>query len=143
MEKKIICFPSSKPGGLQATFMDKFGRCDVFTCIIQENGKIVGVNVEHNDAKNTMGGAGTKAVEIVKSMNPTDTVVGHLGPNAYAKLSKTDIKIHLLKHKSEIDVKQAFEEFTKGNVLDMVSSDVDPQHGYELFSDGLEEPKKK
>jgi len=128
------------PGGLQAKFMDKFGRCDAFTCIIQENDKIVGVNVEQNDAKNAMGGAGTKAVDIVKSMNPTDAVVGHLGPNAYDKLSKTDIKIHLLKHKSEINVKQAFEEFTKGNVLDMVSPNVDPQDGYD---NSLEDPEKK
>ena len=130
MQKKIICFPSSLPGGLQATFMDKFGRCDAFTCIIQEKGKIVDVNVEQNDAKNAMGGAGTKAVEIVSLMNSTDVVVGHLGPNAYAKLSKTDIKIHMLKHKRGINIKQAFEEFTKGNVLEMTSADVDPQHGY-------------
>ena len=130
MEKNIICFPSSMPGGLQATFLDKFGRCDVFTCIIQENGKIVGVNVEQNDAKNTMGGAGTKVVDIVKSMNPNHAVVGYLGPNAYAKLSKTDIKIHLLKHKTGITIKQAYEEFTKGNVSEMTSPNVDPQHGY-------------
>lgn len=137
MEKKIICFPSSMPGGLQATFMDKFGRCDAFTCIIQENGKIVGVNVEQNDAKNKPGGAGTKAVEIVNSMIPTDciarhAVVGHLGPNAYSELSKTGIKIHLLKHKPGINIKQAFEEFTKGSVLDMTSPNVDPQNGYDL-----------
>ncbi len=130
MEKNIICFPSSMPGGLNATFLDKFGRCDVFTCIVQENGKIVGVNVEQNDAKKAMGGAGTKAVEIVKSMNPNHAVVGHLGPNAYTRLSKTDIKIHLLKHKSGINIKQAYEEFTKGNVSDMTSPNVEPQHAY-------------
>jgi predicted Fe-Mo cluster-binding NifX family protein len=130
MEKNIICFPSSMPGGLNATFLDEFGRCDVFTCIVQENGKIVGVNVEQNDAKNAMGRAGIKAVDIVKSMNPNHAVVGHLGPNAYTKLSKTDIKIHLLKHKSGINIKQAYEEFTKGNVSKMTSPNVEPKHAY-------------
>jgi predicted Fe-Mo cluster-binding NifX family protein len=99
--------------------------------------------VEQNDAKNLPGGAGTKAAKFIKSMNPTHAVVGHLGPNAFAELSKSDIKIQLLKHKTEINIKQAFEEFLKGNLLDMTAPTVDPQHGIDFPESKLGNTEKK
>lgn len=45
MSKRRIAAPSMVPGGLDAHRSGHFGRCDVFTLIDIENGKVVNVDV--------------------------------------------------------------------------------------------------
>lgn len=130
MQQKIA-FPSLTPGGLSAIFSPRFGRCDAFTLVVQENGKIIEVIIEENGAKNAMGGAGVNATQIVANMDATDILVGRLGPNAYGALSKTGIKVHMIDQtpSSNINIKQALEFFNQGKISPASSANVASHSG--------------
>ena len=130
MQQKIA-FPSLNPGGLSANFSSRFGRCDAFTLVIQENGKVIEVIIKENGAKNAMGGAGVNATQIVANMDATDIIVGRLGPNAYEALSKTSMKIHMIDQtpSGSINIKQALELFNQGKITPANSANVASHSG--------------
>ena len=131
MMQQKIAFPSFSPGGLSANFSSRFGRCDAFTLVIQEDGKIIEVIIEENSAKNAMGGAGVNAAQVVANLGSTDIIVGRLGPNAHGALSKTGMKLHMIDQtqSSNINIEQALEFFNQGKTSPVNSANVASHFG--------------
>jgi predicted Fe-Mo cluster-binding NifX family protein len=129
MNKKII-FPCNLPGGLAAPFNWKFGRCEAFTMVIQNDSEIEEVEVVQNDAENTMGGAGPAAAKIVSDLDPTDIVVGRLGPNAHSALLKTGIRLHKIDISTPMNIKTALDRFNAGETKEINQPNATPHTGF-------------
>ncbi|MHA1727269.1 MAG: NifB/NifX family molybdenum-iron cluster-binding protein [Promethearchaeota archaeon] len=129
MSIKQIVFPSALPGGLNASFDSRFGRCGAFTVIKQEDGKIVEVNVVNNEASQAMGGAGIQAAQIVGNLKPTDVVVGNLGPNASSALRNVNTRLHQLVSQPLTTIKEALDMFNAGKAKLITGSNVSSHFG--------------
>jgi predicted Fe-Mo cluster-binding NifX family protein len=128
MNQKII-FPSGQPGGLNAPFDWRFGRCSHFTIVEKENDKITQVTVIPNDALNAMGGAGIQAAQTVGNQKPTDVVIGNLGPNAINALNATGATLHQVGNATVNTVKDALELFEHGKTQPIDSANVGSHAG--------------
>ena len=130
MIKRII-FPCNLPGGLAASFNWKFGRCEAFTLVIQDEDKIIEVDVMQNDAESSIGGAGPAAAKIVTDLEPTDIVIGRLGPNAHMALLKTGINLHKIDFSKPMNIKTALDRFNAGDIEKILEPNATPHSGFE------------
>lgn len=128
MKQKII-FPSALPGGLSAPFDLRFGRCQAFTVVEQEDGKVQQVEVINNAAINAMGGAGIQAAQTVGNQQPTHVVVGNLGPNAAMALQNINSEILQIPAGSQLTVKQVLDMFNEGKLVPMQGPNVGSHFG--------------
>ncbi|MDI6819614.1 MAG: NifB/NifX family molybdenum-iron cluster-binding protein [Candidatus Hodarchaeaceae archaeon] len=88
-----VAIPSNKPGGLDAAVSPHFGRCDVFTIVKIENGKVVDVSVVEN--RGTHFGFGATPAEILVS-NGVDAVLAQgMGPKALQLLAQSGITTYM------------------------------------------------
>ena len=125
MVKKVI-FPCSMPGGLAAPFSMYFGRSEAFTMVTLKNKDIVLVEVTQNFSGRTRGGTGVYAANAVNDMNPTDLVLGNIGPNAFKSLNSSEFRVFELGKHASFTVKEVLDEFLAGNVKILEKSNAIP-----------------
>jgi len=87
-----IAVPSTPPGGLKALVDPRVGRCQVFTIVEVENGKIKDVKVVQNTAAYAFGGAGIQAVQLLINHGVNVIIGGNIGPNAYMAMQQAGIQ---------------------------------------------------
>lgn len=106
-----IAIPTMGGGGLDSMVADRFGRAETITLVeVDENGKIVKVEVHENPGYKAGSGAGVKAAQKLGELK-ADAYVGPTpGPNAYAALQYLGIKVVTL---TGVTVKEAVEEALK------------------------------
>ncbi|MBD3351049.1 MAG: dinitrogenase iron-molybdenum cofactor biosynthesis protein [Candidatus Lokiarchaeota archaeon] len=127
--KEIIVITSNLPGGLAAPFAWRFGRCQAFTVVEQEDGKINQVQVVNNQAANAMGGAGIAAAQTVGNLNPTAVLVGNLGPNAAAGLGNINAKIYRVNAQQQLTVKDVLDLYNQGQLVELSGANVGSHFG--------------
>jgi predicted Fe-Mo cluster-binding NifX family protein len=89
----ILAVPSNGEGGLNSNIHPLFGKCDTFTFITIEEGKIKKVKTVKNHALNTLGGAGVKAAQLIKNESAGILIAKKIGPNAMNLLDDSKIKL--------------------------------------------------
>jgi len=115
MIKKVV-FPCFMPGGLASRVSLQFGRSEAFTMVTLKDEEISEVEVLQNFTSPPKGGAGVRAVKTIISLNPTDLILYKIGPNAFDSINKTEIKIYGLEVGESLNIKQALDQFNKGNI---------------------------
>jgi predicted Fe-Mo cluster-binding NifX family protein len=106
-----IAIPTHGEGGLDSLVADRFGRAETITVVeVDENGRIVKVEVHENPGYKAGSGAGVKAAQKLGELRVNVYVGPTPGPNAYAALQYLGIKIVTL---TGITVKEAVEEALK------------------------------
>ncbi len=93
MSKDRIAVPSMIPGGLVAQRSGHFGRCDMFTLIDIEDGKIISVNkisnVEHSE------GGCLVPVNLLAGFDVNALVVSGMGMRPLMGFKDAGIKVYL------------------------------------------------
>ncbi|MEJ2248432.1 MAG: NifB/NifX family molybdenum-iron cluster-binding protein [Candidatus Lokiarchaeota archaeon] len=125
---EVIAIPSFGNGGLNEIFNPRFGRCNSFTFITLEEGKIEEVKGIKNSAVDAMGGAGIQAAQIVGNHGATGVVVGFLGPNAAQALSSLKLKLFQAPNQ-EMKVKQIIEQYLSGQLKEISGANVSSHYG--------------
>lgn len=105
---------SATEDNLDAMIDFRFGRCAYFLIVEVEGNEIKGHEAIKNPGVNAMGGAGIQAAQIIANKGAEVLITGNIGPNAYAVLSQTGIKI--LTGVGGISVKEAIQKYLKGEV---------------------------
>lgn len=107
-----IAIPTVSPNGLHAPIENRFGRCNIFTIIIQEESIIKEVRVEHLAINRTTGGPGYQVSNFIIQMGITDLFVGRIGPNAYHALANVpNLRIYQIPWDSAHSVKSVLDLF--------------------------------
>ena len=93
MSYERIAVPSMIPGGLKAQRSGHFGRCDMFTLVDIEDGKIINVNkasnVEHSE------GGCLVPVNLLAGFDVNVIVVGGMGMRPLLGFKDAGIKVYL------------------------------------------------
>lgn len=93
MSKNRIAVPSVNPGGLDAPRSGHFGRCDLFTIIDIEDGKIADIqtvqNVEHSE------GGCLVPVNLLAKEGVDAIIVGGMGLRPLMGFKNAGIKVYL------------------------------------------------
>ncbi|MBN2157682.1 MAG: dinitrogenase iron-molybdenum cofactor biosynthesis protein [Candidatus Lokiarchaeota archaeon] len=129
MKNQKIVIPSMNPGGLNAQFDWRFGRCSHFTVIEKEDDKITQVTVLTNDAVNAMGGAGIAASQTVGNLSPSDIIVGNVGPNAIYGLGSIGANLYQVGNNQVNTVKDVLDLFEQGKLQPVNTANVDSHTG--------------
>ena len=108
-----ICF-SSTGETLDAPLDFRFARA-VFFLIVDENCNLV-KSIE-NTGVNAIHGAGPLAAQVLANEKVDVLITGNIGPNALGALRMAGIKVFA--SKGEMTVKEAFDEFQKGNLQEI------------------------
>ena len=97
-KQKVLAIPSMAPGGLEANRSGHFGRCDVFTMIHLDDGKVgkcrVVSNVEHSE------GGCLVPVQLLEKEGATSIVVGGIGMRPLMGFKSVGIDVLVGKGKS-------------------------------------------
>jgi predicted Fe-Mo cluster-binding NifX family protein len=89
-----IAFPTLAPGGLDSLVADRFGRAEKFTIVdVDDQGKVVNVEVHDNPGFQAGSGAGVKASQKLGDLHVNVYAGPAPGPNAYMALQYLGIKI--------------------------------------------------
>jgi len=110
---KEIYVAATTTGGLEGQVSPVFGRAPTFTVVEVENGKILGASVIDNPFRNTAGGAGIRAAQLVAEKNPRAVFAGNFGPNVLEILAGIGIDMVPV---SGITVRQAVEDYLAGRL---------------------------
>ena len=124
----IVGIPTFGNGGLNELINPRFGRCDSFTFVTIENGKIMEVKAVPNHAAGAMGGAGIQASQIIGNNGATEVIVGFLGPNASFSLKALNLKIYQAPNQ-QISVKQVIELYIQGKLQLLDNATVQAHYG--------------
>ncbi len=93
MSKTRVAVPSMLPGGLNAGRSGHFGRCDVFTIVDIEDGKIVDtqnlLNVEHSE------GGCLVPVNLLADNKVQSLVVGGMGLRPLMGFKEAGIQVYI------------------------------------------------
>ena len=77
-----VVIPSRGSKGKRDKVSDIFAKAPYFTIVKVERGKIMGVEVEENDASSMAQGAGPIAVKRFKDLGADVAITGDIGPGA-------------------------------------------------------------
>jgi len=124
----IIGLPTNGSGGLNEVFSPRFGRCNSFTFVTLEDGKIKEVKAVQNHAADAMGGAGIQAAQIVGENGATEVIVGFLGPNASQSLNALNLKIFQAPNQ-QLTVKELIDLYIQGKLTANIGSNVGAHYG--------------
>lgn len=108
---------------LDAQVDPRFGRCQYF---IKVDPETLEYEVQENDQKNTMGGAGIQAAQIVANAQVDAVITGSVGPNAFQTLKAANVKIFT---GASGTVKEAINAFNQGSLEETNTSTVGSHHG--------------
>ncbi len=112
-----IVIPSATPDGLNAPAELRFGRCSIFTLVIQEDGVIREVRVEFMPRSRPAGGPGVQVANFIAQYGVTDLIVGNLGPSAYYALPyKSPLKIYQIPWDKQYTVKELLDKLNGGTL---------------------------
>jgi len=89
---------TSTGNSTEATFDSRFGRCNYF-CLLNENNK--GVSFIKNEQTNAQSGAGTKVVEKMAELNVKKIISGDFGPKAKKLLEKFNIQMIIIEDEKQ------------------------------------------
>ncbi len=95
----LVCITSSGYD-LDSPHDPRFGRCSYFILVDSESMEFEAIQ---NDAVNTSGGAGIQAAQTIASKNVEVLITGSVGPNAYAALESSGIKMFSAQVKTVLD----------------------------------------
>ncbi len=126
----VIAIPSMDNGGLNDKLNPRFGRCPCFTFVELENNNIKSVKILSNYASKSMGGAGIQAAQIVGENKAEVLIIGFLGPNADKAIKAFNIKVFEIKEE-EISIKNVVDLYIKGQLKELISSNVNSHNGME------------
>ena len=101
----------------------RFGRCINFLIVDTETMQTEAIE---NSSVHSAHGAGIGAAQKVASLNVGAVVTGHVGPNAYSALSRTDIKIYT---GAKGTVKEAINQYKDGLLKETTIPTVSGHHG--------------
>ncbi len=122
----IIGIPTTSEEGLRSTLDFRLGRCNYFTIVELDDGKVVSVTTTTNPAAQAMGGAGTQSVQFIASKGVDLLVVGNVGPNAGAALQASNMKVFQPKNINNppVTVEDIIEDFKNGRLVPLSGSNV-------------------
>lgn len=101
---------SAKGSTLDSLLDERFGRCENFIIYNSESKEF---KVLENKGQNSKGGAGISASQQLIDEKVDVIITGHLGPNAYAVISKAGIKPYMCKR---MLISSAIEKFENGQL---------------------------
>lgn len=117
MTKIKVAVPSMSPGGMEAKRSGHFGRCDVFTLVDIEDGKILDVkvinNVEHSE------GGCLVPVNLLAAQKANAIIVGGMGMRPLLGFRAAGIEVLI---GCGVTVKEAIEGYLVGK-LEAMSED--------------------
>jgi len=96
-------------GSMSAKLSEQFGRCEYFLIVDTEDMRF---EPFYNTARESMGGAGTKAADDLIRREVNLVLTGSLGANAAKVLEQAGIKI-VSGISGEMTVRQAVEEYIR------------------------------
>lgn len=79
---------------LDSRVSEAFGRCEFFSIVQLEDGKVTGHEALANEARMQSRGAGITAVDLVAEQGVDVVVSEFLGPKAFAVLNEVNIKAY-------------------------------------------------
>jgi predicted Fe-Mo cluster-binding NifX family protein len=78
-----------------------FGRCPFFTIAEVENGELLSMTTQKNEAAEQGHGAGTTAADFVANLGAKVVISGNFGPKAEGVL--TELKIEMVKDEGTVE----------------------------------------
>ena len=105
---------SAMADNLDAMVDARFGRCAYFVIVEVEGNEIKSSEAVKNPGVTAIGGAGIQAAQIVANKGVEALITGNIGPNAFAALSGTGIKV--ITGIGGITVKGAVQRYLKGEL---------------------------
>lgn len=84
---------ATQNGGLDDQVSQVFGRCQTYTVVKVENGKIQNSEVVQNQYANAMSGAGIQAAGFVTNEGAEAIISGNFGPNVASVLNQAGVKM--------------------------------------------------
>ncbi|MFC1883786.1 NifB/NifX family molybdenum-iron cluster-binding protein [Thermodesulfobacteriota bacterium] len=123
---------SSNGKDLESEIDPRFGRCAYFLIVNTDN---LHVEAFDNGSIAMSGGAGIQAAEFVSSKGAEAVITGNCGPNAVKALKAAGIKLFT---GQTGPVRNAIDEFTKGNLERATEANVPDHYG---MGGGQQEPQ--
>ncbi len=111
-----VCISSSGES-LDSLVDPRFGRCSYFIFLDLDKDKF---NAVSNTGVNAMRGAGVQAAQTVADNGAETVITGNMGPNSFNLLESSSIKV--FQASPSMKVKEAVEEFKKGNLKELTES---------------------
>jgi predicted Fe-Mo cluster-binding NifX family protein len=124
----IIAIPSASNGGLNDKMDARFGRCQSFTFVTIEKGKIKEVKTVPNPAKDEMGGAGILSSQTVYNEGANEVIVGFLGPNAINSLKSLNLKVFQAPN-NNLPIREVVDMHMNGKLSVIDAPNVGRHHG--------------
>ena len=106
-----LCF-TAKGATLDSLSEDRFGRAPYFIIVESENGSFEAIQNPYADGS---GGVGPKAAQILIAHDVKALISGQVGGNARDVLAAAGIAMYT--YKAGGSVKDAFDQFTKNNLI--------------------------
>ncbi len=103
-----------------------FGRCPGYIITEVEEKKVKSHSFLPNQAMNATGGAGIVAAQSVAAQQVQAVITGNVGPNAFAVLQSSGIKVY---QAFGLTIQQAIQQFIEGKLPELGSSSVGPFFG--------------
>ncbi|MFW5912268.1 MAG: NifB/NifX family molybdenum-iron cluster-binding protein [Candidatus Hadarchaeota archaeon] len=122
--KKIVV--ATQQGGLEDQVSPVFGRCQTYTVVEVEEGKIKNSRVFQNEYINTMSGAGIQAAGFVTNQNAEAVISGNFGPNVTSVLNQSGVKMVPV---SGMNVKEAVENYLQGELQPVSQATIPAKRG--------------
>lgn len=114
---------TSKGKNIDSDVDSRFGRCQTFLIVDTET---MQTETIENSSVHSAHGAGIGAAQKVASLNVGVVITGHVGPNAYSALDRTDVIIYT---GAKGTVKEALTQYTDGKLKEAISPTVSGHHG--------------
>jgi predicted Fe-Mo cluster-binding NifX family protein len=102
----------SGKGGLDDVVSPVFGRCESYTIITAEDGKIKDSKVVKNESSCASFGAGVSTSQFVLDLEPDVVIAVKIGPKAFSLLEQAGMKVVL----AEGNIREAVEAYLKGEL---------------------------
>ncbi len=107
---------TSNGSDLNSSVSPVFGRCSYFL-IIDEKGKLE--KAIPNTGVQAIRGAGIAAAQTVVSQGATVVITGNVGPNAFAVLQQSGVKLY---NGVGMTVKEALDKFKDNELTEIITS---------------------
>ncbi|MBC9783710.1 NifB/NifX family molybdenum-iron cluster-binding protein [Heliobacterium chlorum] len=123
MSKKRLAVPSVAPGGLSADCSGHFGRCDCFTVVDVEEGKVIGSDVIQNPPH--VHGGCMRPVQLLSAHQVDSLVVQGIGGGPLSGFRRAGIEVY---QASEQTVEKVVDAFCAGKIAPIDDRNVCSHH---------------
>ena len=104
---------ATQNGGLDDQVSQVFGRCQTYTVVNVENGKIQNSEVVQNQYANATSGAGIQAAGFATNEGAEAIISGNFGPNVASVLNQAGVK---MVPASGLSVREAVQKYLDGEL---------------------------